>query len=691
MKRVLYVPFRRARGTGLASRNPLSRLFQAVRDAAATLFAAAAISCALHVPAQALQFSQEGFLPEEIATGLLLPTSIAFHPDGRIFIAQKNGVVRVLENGRLLDTPFVSLTDVNNHRDRGLIGIAVDPDFDNNPFIYLAYTFENDPANIEGPKTARVVRYTADGNVAIEASRRVLIGTVGGSPSEPACADFRNDADCIASDSITHSIGGMRFGPDGKLYIATGDGADFRGIDINAFRAQDLNNLSGKILRIERDGRGVFDNYYHTGNSDDVRSKIWAYGFRNPYRFNFHPTDGRLFVGDVGWSLKEEINLAEPGQNYGWPCREGKSPAGGGYPTLQECQQGDIFTDPIHDYPHINEQGAVTGGAFAISANYPSWLRGAYVFGDFALGELRYLILDSQGQVTSASGLATDVSGPVEIVTGPEGLLYYLSISDGTLNRLNYTGDVSSTPPTALARFETNAATPLTVSFDATESRASTPSPLDYRWDFGDGNSSQNVAPVHTYAQRGVYQVTLTVTAQGNLSDSITFDVDVDDSPASDSQPFIASLTNSDSTTYIGALVTFTAEVGNSLEGEPFSVLFDIVRNDDRIVKSVRFDAVQLAADTTTVLNFDWLPDSTGNYHVNASFYRNSSNTLIQPPTERIIGLQVVARARSIVTVGLGATDLYSVFVGGLIVLTAMRRRKSPPAAKQPKPICSGD
>ncbi len=639
------------------------------------LYAAAMISFAVHSPAHSVQFNADGFSVEQIVGGLTLPTALAFHPDGRIFIAQKNGVVRVMENGQLLDTPFIELGDVNNHRDRGLIGIAIDPDFDNTGFVFLAYTYENDPSNIDGRKTARVVRYTAAGNVANEASRRVILGTVGGSASAPACADHPTDADCIASDSITHTVGGLRFGPDGKLYVAIGDGADFRGIDTNAFRAQDLNNLSGKILRVERDGQGVFDNPYYTGNSNDIRSKIWAYGFRNPYRFNFHPIDGRLFGGDVGWSLKEEINLVRSGRNYGWPCREGKSPAGGGYPDLEQCSQFSGFTDPEHDYPHINNQGAVTGGVFASSANYPSWLRGSYVFGDFALGEFRYLTIDPQGEVTSASELATDLGGPVEIVNGPDGLIYYLSISTGTLNRLNYSGDLANDPPTAIARFETSIAAPLTVSFDATGSRASAPVTLDYTWAFGDGNSSQSATAIHTYAGSGVYPVTLTV-AQGNLTDSITFDVALDDNPAADSQPYLVSLTNSDLTPYIGTLVSFDASVGNALDGEPFSVLFDIANSDNRVVKSVRFDSIDIPADTSTNLNFTWLPDTTGNYQVNVSFYRNNTNRLIQPVVNRADALSVVARARSIVTVGLGAMQPFDSLALLAIVLAVLQRRR---------------
>jgi len=149
---------------------------------------------------------------------------------------------------------------------------------------------------------------TAAGNVAVRGSETILLGRVGGSPSSPACADFAPDADCIASDSITHTVGGIRFGSDRKLYVATGDGADFVGIDLNAFRAQDLDNLSGKILRIESDGRAASGNPFDTGNPNDIRSKVWAYGFRNPYRFSFHPDSPVVIM--AGRVARENHRLA---------------------------------------------------------------------------------------------------------------------------------------------------------------------------------------------------------------------------------------------------------------------------------------------------------------------------------------------------------------------------------------------
>lgn len=608
--------------------------------------------------AYAATFSTEGFTTERVAGGLTLPTAVAFHTDGRIFIAQKNGVVRVVENGQLLPDAFIELADVNNHRDRGLLGIAIDPDFDSNGFVYLAYTYENNAANPTGPKTARVVRYTANGNTALIDSAVVVLGTVGGSADAPQCADFPPDADCIASDSITHTVGGIRFGPDNKLYVATGDGADFIGTDMRAFRAQDLDNLSGKILRIDTDGRGIADNPFYTGNASDIRSKVWAYGFRNPYRFNFHPLDGRLLAGDVGWSLREEINLVTPGGNYGWPCREGLRPAGGGYPNLQMCAGAGDYTDPVHDYPHADNRGAVTGGTFATSALYPPWLQGSYVFADFSFGNMQVLTLDDQNRVASVTELATDVGGPVEIVTAPDGLIYYLSIYRGELLRVVSDNDTTVQPPEVNAAFITSNAAPLSVRFDASESRDPNGGPLTFHWDFGDGNTGTDATPEHTYSNSGSYQVVVTATTQTGLSGSTSLNVTVADGPVSDSQPFIDSLMTSQDPKYLGSVVEFKAVLGNTTDGDAFAVQFEIVDSNDQNAGNVWLKPVQIAAGDTLGQNFSWLPTGLGTYYINVGFYRTSTTHQIQPVVERVIQFKVVARTPPKVIVGVGTLDL---------------------------------
>src|SRR5579872_1696085 len=261
----------------------------------ATVSAAAVFFCVAPVVANAAApVAPAGFQVNTVVSGLSLPTSFAFAPDGRIFIGQKHGVVRVVKNGALLPTPVITLPDVNDWADRGLESIALDPNFASNGFLYIAYTHENDPNNYTGPKVGRIVRVTVSGDTASLASEVTILGSIGGDAAHPSCADFATTSDCIPSDSSTHSMGDMHFGSDGKLYATLGEGAGFTSVDPLALRAQDLDSLGGKMIRINADGTGVSDNPFYSGNPNDNRSKVWSLGHRNSYRFTFRPSDGKI-------------------------------------------------------------------------------------------------------------------------------------------------------------------------------------------------------------------------------------------------------------------------------------------------------------------------------------------------------------------------------------------------------------
>ena len=271
----------------------------------------AASILALTAPVFAQAALPAGFELETITGGLVLPTPVAFAPDGRIFIAEKGGAVRIFENGALLPTPFLQLTDLNDYADHGLLGIALDPDFSVNGYVYLLYTYENTPGqNYEGSKTGRLVRVTANGNVADLGTMTVLVGTVGGDATKPSCEDFAVTDDCIPTDSPSHSVGGLRFGPDGKLWATLGDGASYNFVDPLALRAQNIDSLAGKILRLNPDGTGPSDNPFYNGDPNANRSKVFGYGLRNAYRFNFRPSNGTLYIGDVGWFFTFPISAA---------------------------------------------------------------------------------------------------------------------------------------------------------------------------------------------------------------------------------------------------------------------------------------------------------------------------------------------------------------------------------------------
>ncbi|RJQ36308.1 PKD domain-containing protein, partial [Candidatus Parcubacteria bacterium] len=450
---------------------------------------------------------EPGFEVETVASGFVLPTAMAFAPDGRIFIAQKGGTVRVVKDGVLLPDPVITLTDINTFGDRGLIGIATDPNFLSNGYLYLSYTYENTPgSNFSGSKTGRIVRVTMAGDSADESTKIVLVGTVDGNATSPSCDDFPVTADCIPSDSPSHSVGGLRFGPDGYLYATLGDGAHFDFADVKSLRAQNIDSLAGKLLRINPDGTAPSDNPFFNGDPNANRSKVYAYGLRNAFRLNFHPITGALYLGDVGWSTWEEINHVVPGANFGWPCWEGNGL------TTHNCTAASDVAAPLYTYAHNSAgAGSVTAGAFPTGGAYPSTYDHSFFFGDYAQNFIKRLVLDANGNFVSVADFMDDPNGPVDISTGPDGNIYYLAIYTGDLMRLTHTTgnrrpvpNISATPTSGLA--------PLEVTFSSAGSSDPDGDGLSYAWNFGDGGTSALANPVYTYAANGTYSATLTLT-----------------------------------------------------------------------------------------------------------------------------------------------------------------------------------
>ena len=265
------------------------------RGKARCLLAAVGVMAAVLLPVQeqaaADTFSDSGFATERVAT---VPpytlVGMAFAPDGRMFVWEKNGVVRVIKNGQLLPTPFIDLSaKVNTFDDRGFWGLAFDPQFASNGRIYMTYTFENaGNPNSSAPRTARLTRVTADPanpDTALPGSEVVILGSVG----TPPCTALPASADCIGSDGGSHTLGSLHFAADGTLFVGVGDGGDG---DVNSLRAQDLNSPNGKILRIRTDGSAPSDNPFYDG-TNSWRSRVWLYGVRNPFGFTFQPRPER--------------------------------------------------------------------------------------------------------------------------------------------------------------------------------------------------------------------------------------------------------------------------------------------------------------------------------------------------------------------------------------------------------------
>ncbi|QHV96906.1 PQQ-dependent sugar dehydrogenase [Spirosoma endbachense] len=355
---------------------------------------------ATHVCAQSFPAN---FTQVAVATGLSAPTIAAFSPDGRIFVAQQSGQLRVVKNGSLLPTPFVELT-VDASGERGLLGIAFDPDFATNQHVYLYYTV---PTSGTVTVHNRISRFTVSGDVALSGSELILL-----------------ELDAL-SGATNHNGGSMVFGADGKLYIGVGENA-------NPANSQYLDNYLGKVLRINTDGSVPAGNPYTSGS--EARKRIWAYGLRNPYTLAVQPVTGRFFVNDVGQETWEEINDASTGGlNFGWPTAEGTS-------------SNPAFTNPVFKYPHAatgNENGcAITGGSFynPTEATYPASYVGRYFYQDFCNNWIN--MLDLSGPSPVRSTLASGLPGfSVGLTAGIDGNLYYLSRGTGTLYEIIYTAN----------------------------------------------------------------------------------------------------------------------------------------------------------------------------------------------------------------------------------------------------------
>jgi glucose/arabinose dehydrogenase len=447
-------------------------------------------------PAQGqITFTDSRFSAQTVAT---LPTfsavGVAFAPDGRLFIWQRQGIVRIVKNGLLLPTPFLDIrSQVNQFGDRGLLGLALDPDFAISGRVYLLYTHEAGGNPVDGgPKTARLTRVTADPanpDVALPGSEVVILGN-------------------IPSEGPSHTIGTVRVAADGTLVLSVGDAASFSVVDQRALRAQDLSSLNGKILRIRPDGTAPGNNPFDDG-TNSIRSKILAYGLRNPFRFALHPVTGVPYIGDVGWNAHEEINRGG-GRNFGWPCFEGV----GGQPDYQSafssrCAQipSSAVTPPLHTYSHA-VGAAVIAGAFYNAAQYPLQYQGNFFIADYVAGWIRRLVFDASGNVSSVQPFATGIKGPVALELGRDGALYCVEFNTGRVIRIR-----SSGPQAVASATPTSGPSPLTVQFSSAGSQSPAGTPT-YAWDFGDGGRSTAPNPSHTYtvATLASFTATLTVT-----------------------------------------------------------------------------------------------------------------------------------------------------------------------------------
>lgn len=511
-----------------------------------------------------------GFVEDVVVNNLNIATVFAFAPDGRIFVGEKGGAIRIFKNGQLLATPYFTVTPVNTRTDRGLLGLTLDPNFASNGYVYVSYTYDVSPSNPGGIKTAQVIRLNAStpsGDVALAGSKLVLLGTNVGTASQPSCDNYPVTSDCIPSDYDSHTIGNLKFGPDAMLYVATGDGASYSSVDSRALRAQNLDSLGGKILRVNpANGQGSTTNPFYNGSLTANRSKVWAYGFRNPFRFNFKPGTNTIFSGDVGWNDWEEQNVVVPGANYGWPCYEGNG-IQFGYSTYATCQNlpSSQVRAPLRTYQHPPGAAAV-GGAFTGSNGYPSEFQNTYFFGDYARDEISVAKISASNTIVSGSLAVfdSDGDGPVQIEIGPDGNVYYLAINVGEIRRIAYLG--GNRPPEAVASANPeNGLAPLSVTFSsAGSSDPDEGQTLSYSWNFGDGSpTTTNPNPSHTYTVPGAYVATLTVADSLGLSSTDTVSIQAGNTP-----PVATISSPSDESSYdVGDMISFGGGASDAQDG----------------------------------------------------------------------------------------------------------------------------
>jgi glucose/arabinose dehydrogenase len=508
-------------------------------------------------------------------SGLTNPTAISFAPDGRVFIAEKAGIIKVFDS--LSDpTPAIwaDFRDrVHDFWDRGFLGMALDPNFGSRPFVYALYAYNKDPNSAQFPRwgdacptppgpvddgcviTGRLSRFTSTG------AETVLI--------EDFCQQYPS-----------HSIGSLVFGEDGALYVSSGDGASFNwadygqdGVPLNpcgdppggvggamtppnaaggALRSQDVRttgdptSLDGSILRVNPDTGAALPTNPNAGSSDPNARRIVAYGLRNPFRITTRPGTNEIWAGDVGWNVWEEINRLQdptaPMRNFGWPCYEG-DPRQAGYDNLNLSLCETLYTQgasahaaPYFSYNHASKvvpgESCPSGGS-SISglAFYPAGgslgpaYQGALFFSDYSRKCIWAMMRGANGlpDPTNVQTFESDAAGVVQLTVGPDRDLYYVDMDSGTIKR--FRGTFASQTPTAVATANpTSGQAPLTVNFDGRGS--SDPDPgdtLSYAWDLdgdGDFDDSTSATPSRTYTSAGQVTARLRVTDTAGLSDT---------------------------------------------------------------------------------------------------------------------------------------------------------------------------
>jgi len=540
----------------------------------------------LTAPTEAAAAVPAGFTDTAVISGLSSPTNAVFASDGRVFVSEKSGLVKTFDS--LTDTTATITADlrpqVQDFWDRGLLGLALDPQYPTRPYLYVLYSYDAVPGGTAprwGDQCPTPPGATDDGCMITGRLSRLTLGAGGVATGEQVLlTDW-------CQQYPSHSVGTVAFGPDGALYVGGGDGASFNfadwgqranpcadppspaGVNLapptakgGALRAQSVRrpagepvSLDGSIVRVNPDTGAPVPGSPFAANPNVNAQRIIAHGLRNEFRFAFRPGTNELWAGDVGWNTWEEINRIpnatdNVAENFGWPCYEGNA-AQSGYDganlTVCESLYPTGQTAPYYTYNHSASvaagDGCPTGGssisgiAFETTSNYPATYDDALFFADSSRGCIWAMRRGANGLPNPATivPFVTGVNVPVQVLTGPGGDLFYIALGAGQLRRVSYPAGTNRPPDAVATATPTSGNAPLAVQFNGAGSTDPDGTPLTYAWDLdGDGayDDSTAVSPTWTYLQQQLVHAGLRVTDPGGLTDTAAVDVTVGNPPS---------------------------------------------------------------------------------------------------------------------------------------------------------------